>query len=131
MAKLTILEYPDPRLRTKAAPVERVGAELGRVIDDMFETMYDAPGIGLAAIQIGEPIRLLVIDLAKEGEPRAPQVFINPQIVAGSDDRSVYEEGCLSIPEQYAEVTRPASVRMAWNGRTCARTRRASSRRRS
>ena len=76
----------------------------------MLETMYDAPGIGLAAIQVGEPIRMLVIDLAKEDEPKAPQVFINPRNRAKSDERSVYEEGCLSIPDYYAEVERPATV---------------------
>jgi len=76
--------------------------------------MYDAPGIGLAAIQVGEPIRLLVIDLAKEGEEPAPHVFINPEILERSDERSVYEEGCLSIPDYYAEVERPASVRVKY-----------------
>jgi peptide deformylase len=80
----------------------------------MLETMYDAPGIGLAAIQVGEPLRMLVIDLAKEGEKPAPQVFINPEIVASGDERSVYEEGCLSIPDYYAEVERPATVRVKY-----------------
>ncbi|TIR46244.1 MAG: peptide deformylase, partial [Mesorhizobium sp.] len=79
-----------------------------------LETMYDAPGIGLAAIQVGEPRRLLVIDLAKEGEPPAPHVFINPEILESSDERSVYEEGCLSIPDYYAEVERPAAVRVKY-----------------
>jgi peptide deformylase len=77
---------------------------------DLFGTMYDAPGIGLAAIQVGEPLRMLVIDLAKEGEPKTPQVFINPEIVSRSDEPSVYEEGCLSIPDYYAEVERPKGV---------------------
>lgn len=103
---------PDPVLRLVSKPVERVDAPLLKLTDDMFETMYDAPGIGLAAIQIGEPLRLLVIDLAKEGEPPAPQVFINPEILDSSDERSVYEEGCLSIPDYYAEVERPAKVRV-------------------
>ncbi len=103
---------PDPVLRLVSKPVERVDAPLLRLADDMFETMYDAPGIGLAAIQIGEPIRMLVIDLAKEGEPPAPQVFINPEVLDSSDERSVYEEGCLSIPDYYAEVERPAAVRV-------------------
>ena len=80
----------------------------------MLDTMYDAPGIGLAAIQVGEPLRMLVIDLAKEGEPPAPQIFINPEIVESSDERSVYEEGCLSIPDYYAEVERPANVRVKY-----------------
>ena len=103
---------PDPVLRLVSKPVERVGAPLLKLADDMFETMYDAPGIGLAAIQVGEPLRLLVIDLAKEGEEPAPQVFINPEILEKSDERSVYEEGCLSIPDYYAEVERPAKVRV-------------------
>ena len=80
-------------------------------MDDMIETMHEAPGIGLAAIQIGEPIRLLVIDVAKKDEPPEPQVFVNPEIVWSSEERATYEEGCLSIPEYYAEVERPASVR--------------------
>jgi len=103
---------PDPVLRLVSKPVERIDAPLLRLADDMLETMYDAPGIGLAAIQIGEPLRMLVIDLAKEGEPPAPQVFINPEILEKSDERSVYEEGCLSIPDYYAEVERPAKVRV-------------------
>jgi peptide deformylase len=101
---------PDPVLRQVSRPVERVDAELGRLADDMLETMYDAPGIGLAAIQIGEPLRMLVIDLAKEDEPMAPRIFINPEIVARGDAASTYEEGCLSIPDYYAEVERPAEV---------------------
>ncbi len=103
---------PDPVLRLVSKPVERIDAPLLKLADDMLETMYDAPGIGLAAIQIGEPLRLLVIDLAKEGEPPAPQVFINPEVLDASDERSVYEEGCLSIPDYYAEVERPAKVRV-------------------
>ena len=103
---------PDPVLRLVSKPVERVDAPLLKLADDMLETMYDAPGIGLAAIQVGEALRLLVIDLAKEGEPPAPQVFINPEILESGDDRSVYEEGCLSIPDYYAEVERPAKVRV-------------------
>ena len=105
---------PDPVLRLVSKPVERVDAPLLKLADDMFETMYDAPGIGLAAIQIGEPLRMLVIDLAKEGEPPAPQVFINPEILESSDERSIYEEGCLSIPDYYAEVERPAKVRVKY-----------------
>ena len=101
---------PDPVLRQVSEPVERVDDALRRFADDMLETMYDAPGIGLAAIQIGEPRRMLVIDLAKEDEPKAPHVFINPEIVASGDGVSVYEEGCLSIPDYYAEVERPDTV---------------------
>ena len=119
MAKLTILEYPDPRLRTKAAPIKRVDAELGQVIDDMFETMYDAPGIGLAAIQVGVPKRLLVMDLQEKNEEtgatiREPRVFINPEILQTSEEMSVYNEGCLSVPDQYADVERPKTVRARW-----------------
>jgi peptide deformylase len=84
---------------------------LRKLMDDMVETMHDAPGIGLAAIQIGEPVRLVVIDLAKKDEPPQPRYFVNPEIVWSSDERSTYEEGCLSIPEYYEEVERPASVR--------------------
>jgi peptide deformylase len=107
-----LIILPDPVLRLVSKPVERVDAPLLKLADDMLETMYDAPGIGLAAIQVAEPVRMLVIDLAKEDEPAAPQVFINPEILEKSDDRSVYEEGCLSIPDYYAEVERPAKVRV-------------------
>ena len=105
---------PDPVLRQLSKPVERVDDALRRLADDMLETMYDAPGIGLAAIQIGVPLRLLVIDLAKDDQPKAPHVVINPQIVASGDEISVYEEGCLSIPDYYAEVERPATVTVAY-----------------
>jgi peptide deformylase len=104
---------PDPVLRQVSAPVEAVSDELRRLADDMLETMYDAPGIGLAAIQVGVPRRLLVIDLAREGEDPKPQVFINPEILSFSETRSVYEEGCLSIPDYYAEVERPAQIRVS------------------
>ncbi len=112
-----LIILPDPILRQISAPVERVDAELLRLADDMLETMYDAPGIGLAAIQIGVARRLLVVDLAREGEDNNPQVFINPEIVRSSDTPSVYEEGCLSIPEYYAEVERPAVVTVKHIGR--------------
>jgi peptide deformylase len=105
-----LIILPDPVLRQVSKPIERVDADLNRLADDMLETMYDAPGIGLAAIQIGVPRRMLVIDLAKEGEDKQPLVVINPEIVQSSDERSVYEEGCLSIPDYYAEVERPANV---------------------
>lgn len=107
-----LIILPDPVLRQASAPVEAINATVKKLAQDMFETMYDAPGIGLAAIQVGVPLRMLVIDLAKEDEPKAPQVFINPQIVSSSEERSVYEEGCLSIPDYYAEVERPASIRV-------------------
>ncbi|MEQ8739737.1 MAG: peptide deformylase [Hoeflea sp.] len=105
-----LILLPDPVLRQQSLPVERVDAELDGFIEDMLETMYDAPGIGLAAIQVGVPRRLLVIDIAGKDEPKNPQVFINPEVVATGDDVSVYEEGCLSIPDYYADVERPESI---------------------
>lgn len=105
-----LIILPDPILRQVSDPVERIDDAVRAFADDMLETMYDAPGIGLAAIQVGVPRRMLVIDLAKEEEPKAPLVFINPQILSTSDEPSLYEEGCLSIPEYYAEVERPASL---------------------
>lgn len=105
-----LIILPDPLLRQASKPIEQIDTEIQRLADDMLETMYDAPGIGLAAIQIGVPRRMLVIDVAREGEEKKPLVFINPEIVASSDERSVYEEGCLSIPDYYAEVERPARV---------------------
>ncbi|MER8581586.1 peptide deformylase [Mesorhizobium sp. M1423] len=109
-----LIILPDPVLRQVSKPVERVDGDLRKLAGDMLDTMYDAPGIGLAAIQVGEPLRLLVIDLAKEDETPAPHVFINPEILDSSDQRSVYEEGCLSIPDYYAEVERPAAVRVKY-----------------
>ncbi|HKN28467.1 MAG TPA: peptide deformylase [Roseiarcus sp.] len=111
MALRHIITLPDAKLRLVSQKIERVDESLRKLVDDMIETMHDAPGIGLAAIQIAEPIRLLVVDIAKKEEPPQPQVFVNPEIVWSSDARSTYEEGCLSIPEYYAEVERPASVR--------------------
>ena len=105
-----LIILPDPVLRQLSKPIERVDADLKRLADDMLETMYDAPGIGLAAIQIGVPRRMLVIDISREDEEKQPRVFINPQIIKSSNERSVYEEGCLSIPDYYAEVERPAAV---------------------
>ena len=101
---------PNAVLRQVSTPVERFDSDIRRLADDMLETMYDAPGIGLASIQVGVPRRLLVIDLAKEGDPKEPLVVINPEILSSSEERSVYEEGCLSIPDYYAEVERPAAV---------------------
>lgn len=124
MAILPILETPHPLLREISSPVEAIDDDLHRLIDDMFDTMYDAPGIGLAAIQVGVPKRLLVIDLQEpesdeEDAPpvKNPRVFINPQILEGSEELSVYSEGCLSVPDQYAEVERPATVRASWMDR--------------
>ena len=111
MALRHIITLPDPKLRLISKPLERVDDSVRKLLDDMVETMHDAPGIGLAAIQIAEPLRLVVVDLAKKDEPPQPLQFINPEIVWSADDRSVYEEGCLSIPEYYEEVERPASVR--------------------
>jgi len=105
-----LIILPDPILRQVSKPIETVDSEVKKLADDMLETMYDAPGIGLAAIQIGVPRRMLVLDVSKEGDEKAPLVFINPEIVTSSDDRSVYEEGCLSIPDYYAEVERPAAI---------------------
>lgn len=101
---------PDPVLRQVSKPVERVDDDLRKFAGDMLETMYDAPGIGLAAIQVGEPLRMLVLDVAEKDDPKNPQVFINPEIVARSEALNVHEEGCLSIPDYYAEVERPAEV---------------------
>ncbi|MDR7033384.1 peptide deformylase [Mesorhizobium sp. BE184] len=109
-----LIILPDPILRLVSKPIERVDAPLRKLADDMLATMYDAPGIGLAAIQIGEPLRMLVIDLAKEDEEPAPHVVINPEILESGEQRSVYEEGCLSIPDYYAEVERPDSVRVKY-----------------
>ena len=122
MAILPIIETPDPRLRTISEPVEAIDADLNTLIDDMFETMYAAPGIGLAAIQVGVPKRLLVIDLQEEedeeGKPiRDPRVFINPEILEESDEVQLYNEGCLSVPDQYAEVERPARIKARWQDR--------------
>lgn len=105
-----LIILPDPLLRQVSKPIERVDSDLQRLADDMLDTMYDAPGIGLAAVQIGVPRRMLVIDVSREGEEKQPLVVINPEIIKSSDERSVYEEGCLSIPDYYAEVERPATV---------------------
>lgn len=133
MAIREILEVPDPVLKQVSAPVTAFDAELRALVEDMFETMYEAPGIGLAAIQVGVPLRVLVIDLQPEDEDaepvpcnhdghhhhhqptkREPRVFINPEILDPSEDHSVYSEGCLSVPEIYAEVERPARIRARW-----------------
>ena len=118
MALREIIILPDKQLRLVSKPVEKVTAEIRKLADDMFETMYDAPGIGLAAIQVAQPLRLITMDLAKKDEngeinPK-PRVFINPEIISSSEELSVYEEGCLSIPEYYAEVERPAQVKVSY-----------------
>lgn len=118
MAVHKIVEIPDPRLRTISTPVAEVDDDVRALIDDMFDTMYASRGIGLAAIQIGIAKRILVIDLQEEdedGKPvREPRVFINPEIVETADDSNIYNEGCLSVPDQYAEVERPATCRVRW-----------------
>jgi peptide deformylase len=119
MAILPIVEVPDPRLRQISSPVEKVDDEVRALVKDMFETMYAAPGIGLAAVQVGVPKRILVIDLqepqVEDGPPvKDPRVFINPEIIQHSDEEVPYIEGCLSVPEQYAEVERPDHIRARW-----------------
>jgi len=119
MALLPILETPNPVLRKISSSVDHVDDELRKLIADMFETMYDAPGIGLAAIQVGVPKRVLVMDLAEPeeegGEPvKEPRVFINPEILSHSEEEVPYTEGCLSVPDQYAEVLRPDHIRARW-----------------
>ena len=109
-----IITLPDPKLRLVSKPIERVDDAVRRLMDDMFETMYEAPGVGLAAVQIAEPIRLLVVDAAPKDAPRDPIALVNPEILWSSEERRTYEEGCLSIPEYYEEVERPASVRVAY-----------------
>ncbi len=109
-----IIKLPDKRLRLVSKPVVKVDAAVRRLIDDMFETMYAAPGVGLAAIQVGEPKRVVTVDLAKKDEPKDPRVFINPEVIWSSQEKRVYEEGCLSIPEIYEEVERPAEVKVKY-----------------
>ena len=113
--KRPILIHPDPRLKKVCTPVADITAKHASLADDMLETMYDAPGIGLAAPQIGVLERLIVLDCVKEeGAAPNPTIMFNPEIVSASEELNIYEEGCLSIPEQYAEVTRPAEVEVAW-----------------
>jgi peptide deformylase len=123
MAIRPIFETPDPVLRQISKPVEMFDDELRTLVSDMFETMYAAPGIGLAAVQVGVPIRLLVIDLQEPEEEggapvRDPNVFINPEVLWASDTEVPYTEGCLSVPEQYAEVMRPDRIRAKWQDET-------------
>ena len=114
MALREILVVPDPRLKQVSAPVAAVDDELRALMDDMLETMYAAPGIGLAAIQIGVPKRVIVMDIAKAEEPKAPRYFVNPEILWASEETAPYEEGCLSVPEIYDEVERPARVKIRY-----------------
>jgi peptide deformylase len=114
MAVHEILKLPDKRLRLNSEPIKRVDAGIRKLVDDLFETMYDAPGIGLAAIQIGVAKRVVTMDLSKKDEQHEPQVFINPEITWASSETAKYEEGCLSIPEFYEEVERPAKVKVKY-----------------
>lgn len=114
MAIREILTVPDPRLKLRSQPVETVDDELRALMDDMLETMYAAPGIGLAAIQIGVPKQVIVMDLAREGEEKQPRYFVNPEILWASEETQPYEEGCLSVPEFYDEVERPARVKLRY-----------------
>lgn len=115
MTTRPILIHPDPRLKTVADPVAKLDDQLRKLADDMLETMYVAPGIGLAAPQVGILQRMLVMDCIKEEDvPPKPMVLVNPEIVWSSDEKNVYEEGCLSIPEHYADVERPAEVEVRW-----------------
>ena len=114
MATREILVIPDKRLRVVSGPVKKIDKDIRALVEDMFETMYAAPGIGLAAIQIGVPQRVVTMDLAKKDDPKEPQVFINPEIVSRSAEASAYEEGCLSIPEYYEEVARPSAVKVRY-----------------
>ena len=115
MALKEIITIPDPVLRENCTPIEDITPELTTLMQDMLETMYDAPGVGLAAPQINIPIRLIVMDAAqKEDEEKDPIIMINPVVLSSSDERSVYEEGCLSIPEYFAEIERPAIVKVGY-----------------
>lgn len=115
MSILPLVILPDAQLRKISEPVKTIDKSVTRLAEDMLETMYDAPGIGLAAIQVGAPLRLITIDLAKKPEDeKTPQVFINPEVIWSSPEIAPYEEGCLSIPDYFAEVTRPARVKVRY-----------------
>jgi peptide deformylase len=114
MALLTVLVAPDPRLKLKAKPIEVVDDQVRQVMDDMLETMYAAPGIGLAAPQIGDPRRIIVIDVAHDDEEKKPLRMANPEILWRSDEETTYNEGCLSLPDHYADVTRPKEIKVRY-----------------
>ena len=114
MAIREILVVPDPRLKLVSETVDKVDDDLRALMDDMLETMYDAPGIGLAAIQVGVPKRVIVMDLGRDENDRQPRYFVNPEILWRSEETAPYEEGCLSIPEIYDEVERPAKVKLRY-----------------
>jgi peptide deformylase len=114
MALLDIILAPDPRLKLPAKPVGRVTPEIRQLMDDMLQTMYAAPGVGLAAPQVGQLVRVIVVDVAKKDEPRRPLRMADPEIIRASDELATYEEGCLSFPDQFAEVERPKVVRVRY-----------------
>ena len=114
MAIRPILTVPDPVLKQVSEPVDAVTDETRALMDDMLETMYAAPGIGLAAVQIGVPVRVIVMDLAKEGEPPAPRYFVNPELLEFEGEKQAYEEGCLSVPDFFDEVERPKRVKLRY-----------------
>ena len=114
MALREIIILPDKRLRQVSEPVKTITGDLRALVDDMLETMYKAPGVGLAAIQVGVAKRVVTIDTAKKDEPKNPQVFVNPEVVWSSPEKNTYEEGCLSIPEYYEEVERPSEVKVRY-----------------
>jgi len=114
MALLQILTEPNRTLREKSSVVEKVDSSIQKLMDDMLETMYAAPGIGLAAIQVGVPKRIIVMDIARKDEPKKPMFFVNPEIIVTSKSNSVYEEGCLSVPGQFAEIERPESCHIKY-----------------
>jgi peptide deformylase len=114
MAKLDIIIAPDPRLKIKCKPVAKVDSKVARLMDNMLETMYAAPGIGLAAPQVGVAQRVIVLDVAKEGEKAAPYAMANPELLWVSDEDATYNEGCLSLPEHYADVVRPKAIRVRY-----------------
>lgn len=114
MALREIITVPNPLLKQVSQPVDVVDDDLRALMDDMLETMYDAPGIGLAAIQIGVPKRVIVMDLSREGEEKQPRYFVNPEITWASEETAPYEEGCLSVPEYFDEVERPARVKLRY-----------------
>jgi peptide deformylase len=114
MALRDIIILPDKRLRSVSKPVVAIGDEIRTLVADMFETMYEAPGIGLAAIQVGVPSRVIVMDLSKREAEAEPRVFINPEITWSSEEKSLYEEGCLSIPDVHEDVERPARVKIRY-----------------
>jgi peptide deformylase len=118
MAKLPIVTLPDPILRQVSAPVERIDDDLRRLMDDMLETMYAAPGVGLAAIQVGVARRVAVIDVAAEGEEPRPLYLVNPEIVALGPEPRLHEEGCLSIPDVHVEIERPSTLTLRYLGRS-------------